>query len=177
MARPIHVLYIGLHPGTLLLLDQMPFKVRGVALIPQLFRLSANPGDLLFQLAYRVLSVPRLSRWRWAACAIWRFASGLSSATYRRYAEYLRHIAGQAIGVVDADSEERLRAFIEAEAIELIVVNAWSILPPRILGMPKYGSVNIHPSCLPKYRGALPTLWALRNGDAASCVCILRLDE
>ncbi len=50
-------------------------------------------------------------------------------------------------------------------APDLIVIVAFRILPERIFALPKYGSLNIHGSLLPKYRGAAPIQWALINGD------------
>ena len=44
---------------------------------------------------------------------------------------------------------------------ELIVVAAYGrILPEDILNTPPYGSINVHSSILPKYRGSAPINWA-----------------
>jgi methionyl-tRNA formyltransferase len=51
-------------------------------------------------------------------------------------------------------------------AVDLFVVVAFSILPRRLLRLPTIGSVNLHPSLLPAYRGAAPIVWALFNGDS-----------
>ncbi|NOY88047.1 MAG: methionyl-tRNA formyltransferase [FCB group bacterium] len=48
---------------------------------------------------------------------------------------------------------------------DLIVTIAFKILPERIFTLPRYGSVNIHASLLPKYRGAAPINWVLINGE------------
>jgi len=48
---------------------------------------------------------------------------------------------------------------------DLIVVVAFRILPEELFTIPKYGSVNIHASLLPKYRGPAPINWALINGE------------
>jgi len=48
---------------------------------------------------------------------------------------------------------------------DVFVVVAYRILPKRIIGIPKFGSVNLHGSLLPKYRGAAPIQWALIHGD------------
>ena len=50
-------------------------------------------------------------------------------------------------------------------APDLIVIVAFRILPERIFSLPKFGSINIHGSILPKYRGAAPIQWALINGE------------
>ena len=69
---------------------------------------------------------------------------------------------GTALGIV-----ERLRP-------ELIVVAAYGrILPENILNVPKYGSINVHSSILPKYRGAAPINWAILNGDRITGVTIM----
>jgi len=48
---------------------------------------------------------------------------------------------------------------------DLIVVVAFRILPEALFSIPKFGSINIHASLLPKYRGAAPINWALINGE------------
>ena len=54
---------------------------------------------------------------------------------------------------------------------DLIVVVAYGkILPQEILDIPKYGSINVHGSLLPKYRGAAPIQWAVLNGDKVTGV-------
>ncbi|QNL45597.1 methionyl-tRNA formyltransferase [Oscillibacter hominis] len=57
---------------------------------------------------------------------------------------------------------------------ELIVVAAYGrILPEDILNVPPYGSINVHSSLLPKYRGAAPINWAILNGEAETGVSIM----
>ncbi|MCB2230853.1 methionyl-tRNA formyltransferase [bacterium] len=48
---------------------------------------------------------------------------------------------------------------------DLFVVIAFRILPESLFSLPRLGSVNIHGSLLPKYRGAAPINWALINGE------------
>ncbi|UCD16705.1 MAG: methionyl-tRNA formyltransferase, partial [Candidatus Zixiibacteriota bacterium] len=48
---------------------------------------------------------------------------------------------------------------------DIFVVVAFRILPERIFAIPPYGSINLHGSLLPKYRGAAPIQWALINGE------------
>ena len=57
---------------------------------------------------------------------------------------------------------------------ELTVVAAYGrILPEDILEAPKYGSINVHSSLLPKYRGAAPINWAILNGETTTGVTIM----
>ena len=68
---------------------------------------------------------------------------------------------------------EALR-LVQELAPELIVVAAYGrILPEDILNTPPYGSINVHSSILPKYRGAAPINWAILNGDSVTGVTIM----
>ncbi|MFQ6083970.1 MAG: methionyl-tRNA formyltransferase [Candidatus Aminicenantia bacterium] len=61
---------------------------------------------------------------------------------------------------------------------DLIVVVAYGqIIPASIIYHPKYGSVNVHFSLLPKYRGAAPVQWTILNGEKTTGVSIFRLNE
>lgn len=53
---------------------------------------------------------------------------------------------------------------------DLILVVAFKILPEEVYTIPKYGSVNLHASLLPKFRGAAPINHALINGETESGV-------
>ena len=57
------------------------------------------------------------------------------------------------------------------------VVSYGVILPKSFLKIPKHGCINVHPSMLPKYRGAAPIQWAILNGDEKTGVTIMYLDE
>jgi len=48
---------------------------------------------------------------------------------------------------------------------DLFVVVAFRILPTSLITIPKLGSINLHGSLLPAYRGAAPIQWALINGE------------
>jgi len=61
---------------------------------------------------------------------------------------------------------------------DLIVVAAFGqILPKAIIDFPKLGCLNIHPSLLPKYRGAAPLNWSIIHGDTKTGVTIMLMDE
>lgn len=60
---------------------------------------------------------------------------------------------------------------------DLIVVAAYGLLLPQaVLDIPPFGALNIHPSLLPKYRGASPVAYAILNGDEETGVSIMLLD-
>lgn len=58
-----------------------------------------------------------------------------------------------------------------------IVASYGKIIPKEIIDLPKFGSLNIHPSLLPKYRGASPIHAAILNGDRETGVTIIKMDE
>ena len=57
----------------------------------------------------------------------------------------------------------------------LVVVAYGRIIPDDILGIPKYGAINVHGSLLPKYRGSAPIQWAVLNGDKVTGVTTMYL--
>ena len=60
----------------------------------------------------------------------------------------------------------------------MIVVAAFGqILPKIIIDFPKMGCLNIHPSLLPKYRGAAPLNWSIIRGETKTGVTIMMMDE
>lgn len=61
---------------------------------------------------------------------------------------------------------------------DLIVVVAYGLLlPKQILEAPRYGCINIHPSLLPRWRGAAPIPRPIEAGDKKTGVTIMQLDE
>lgn len=58
-----------------------------------------------------------------------------------------------------------------------IVVAYGKILPKEVLELPKYGSVNIHASLLPRYRGAAPIQWCILNGETETGVTAMQMNE
>ena len=65
-------------------------------------------------------------------------------------------------------------SIVERLAPELIVVAAYGkILGEDLLNYPKYGSINVHSSLLPAYRGAAPINWAILDGLTETGVTIM----
>jgi len=60
---------------------------------------------------------------------------------------------------------------------DLIVVVAFRILPEAVLDIPIKGSVNLHASLLPKYRGAAPIHWAIINGETETGCTVFFLKQ
>ena len=69
---------------------------------------------------------------------------------------------------------ERLRE----RAPEVAVVVAYGqILPRSVLDVPPWGSINVHASLLPRYRGAAPIAWAIIRGERETGITSFRMDE
>ena len=67
---------------------------------------------------------------------------------------------------------------IAAVGADLGVVVAYGgLIPPAVLAMPTHGWVNLHFSDLPRWRGAAPVQWAIREGDATTASCVFHLEE
>ena len=63
-------------------------------------------------------------------------------------------------------------------APDMVVLVAFGqILPKDIIDGPPLGCVNVHPSLLPKYRGAAPMNWTLIRGETKTGVTVMRMDE
>lgn len=73
--------------------------------------------------------------------------------------------------------DEKFINEIKLLAPDLIIVVAFRILPKEIYTIPKYGSINLHGSLLPKYRGAAPINWAIMNGDTETGVTTFFLKD
>jgi methionyl-tRNA formyltransferase len=65
---------------------------------------------------------------------------------------------------------------LEKESWDLFVVIAYGkIIPETVIDLPKYGTINVHYSLLPKYRGATPVESAILNGDKTTGVAIQQM--
>ncbi|MBI3354276.1 MAG: methionyl-tRNA formyltransferase, partial [Nitrospirae bacterium] len=74
--------------------------------------------------------------------------------------------------------DEKTYDIIKKLSPDLIVVSSFNqIIPKSIISIPKLGMINIHPSLLPKYRGATPTVWALLNGEEETGVTAYFIED
>jgi len=73
------------------------------------------------------------------------------------------------------------KRFIDAlglEGADLFVIVAFGrIIPREVFEMPRLGTINLHPSLLPRYRGAAPVEWALINGETETGVTVQMINE
>ncbi len=73
--------------------------------------------------------------------------------------------------------EEVIAEIRELEPQVIVVAAYGQILRPQVLSIPPSGVINVHPSLLPKYRGASPIAGALLAGEEKTGVTIMLMDE
>jgi methionyl-tRNA formyltransferase len=59
----------------------------------------------------------------------------------------------------------------------LIVIAFGKIVPENVLALPRKGTINVHASLLPKYRGPAPIQWAIINGEKETAVCTQLMEK
>ena len=60
---------------------------------------------------------------------------------------------------------------------DLIIVVAFRKLPAEVFNIPRHGTINLHASLLPNYRGAAPINWCLMNGEIKTGVTTFYINE
>lgn len=77
---------------------------------------------------------------------------------------------------LDDDFYNILVAENNTKEFDLFIVIAYGkIIPEKIINMPKHGTINLHYSLLPKYRGASPVESAILNGDIETGITIQQM--
>ena len=77
---------------------------------------------------------------------------------------------------IDLNNIEFIESIKELKP-ELAVVATFRILPKEVFNIPKFGTVNIHASMLPEYRGAAPINWAIIRGETETGLTIFFINE
>lgn len=80
---------------------------------------------------------------------------------------------------LEIDQPDSLKNYeLLANGSELFIVAQYGlIIPENILNIPKFGTINVHTSLLPKYRGASPIQSAILNGDTKTGITIMLMDK
>lgn len=73
--------------------------------------------------------------------------------------------------------DSALRGSLSRFAADVFVVVAFRILPESLFGIPPLGTVNIHASLLPAYRGAAPIQRAVEAGETRTGITVFRIDK
>ena len=71
---------------------------------------------------------------------------------------------------------DAVASFNSHRADVAVVVAYGLLLPPPILALPKFGCLNLHPSKLPRWRGAAPIQRTLMAGDAETAICVMAME-
>ena len=68
-------------------------------------------------------------------------------------------------------------AALEAWDADIFIVVAFRVCYPKVWQIPRKGTINLHASLLPNYRGAAPINWAIIHGERVSGVSTFFIDE
>lgn len=75
-----------------------------------------------------------------------------------------------------ADTDAAIRAALGQCGTLVLIVCLGTILSPMTLALASEGCLNVHPSCLPSYRGPAPMFWQLRDGLTTGTVSVHRVN-
>lgn len=98
----------------------------------------------------------------------------LTASAVKLFAEEHGLKVCQPLSLKDPDTQDQMRA-LGADA--LVNVAYGLLVPEAILNMFKFGCVNIHPSSLPRWRGAAPIQRAIMSQDQITAVTIMKMDK
>jgi methionyl-tRNA formyltransferase len=90
-----------------------------------------------------------------------------------------QYAISQGLPVLQPDKlrEESFLTELASLNADLFVVVAFRMLPDVVWKMPPKGTINLHASLLPKYRGAAPINWAIMNGEKETGVSTFFINE
>ncbi|MCM8777333.1 MAG: methionyl-tRNA formyltransferase [Candidatus Omnitrophica bacterium] len=77
----------------------------------------------------------------------------------------------------DISDNEFIKNIKELSPEFIVLISYGKILPKEIIEIPSLGAVNVHPSLLPKYRGAAPMEWALINGEKETGITVITIKD
>lgn len=97
----------------------------------------------------------------------------LSQSAVKKYALQQGLNILQPVKLKDPEFLESLQSL----KADLQVVVAFRMLPEQVWNMPPMGTINLHASLLPKYRGAAPINWAIINGESETGITTFKLQH
>ena len=75
------------------------------------------------------------------------------------------------------NNEEELKYFKSINPEIVVVVAYGQLIPKEFFSLSKFGFINVHPSLLPKWRGAAPIQRAIMNLDSVTGISVMKLEE
>ncbi len=171
------ILYAGWDINTFFIINnEKDFYVCAVAYIDKFEVFSCNPINYLFKIIYFLRLRGRLCKLEFILNKIWFVLMPFSSGVFYKYRNYLYTLSIFKLDIVELENIKKATIYLKLKKLDLIVISVWPLLAKEIILLPKYKSINIHPSILPQYRGSLPTLWSLKNHDSTSAVTYMIID-
>lgn len=172
----LRIVYAGLDILTFLLIVREPlFRLSGVAYNEDFSQGGVNPINYIGRILYLLRKSEKSHILENCICIAWQLLSFASTGIFRKYRRYITALSKNYISIIDFDNPNT-SVYLRDNA-DILVVNAWGMLSGEVVRACRYGAFNVHPSALPRYRGAVPTLWALKNGDKESAVTYMLIDE
>ena len=97
---------------------------------------------------------------------------------YRSISNHAHSLGLDTISPEDINSEDAIKR-IELAKPDLMLLVGYSakILKKKTYDIPKFGTLNVHASLLPKYRGAAPLNWAMINGETECGISVIEVDD
>ncbi len=89
-------------------------------------------------------------------------------------------VEGRGLNVIAAENASAPDVVEKLAALSpdlMVVVDFGQFLKKNLLALPAKGAINVHPSILPKYRGAAPIQYAIANGDTETGVSVLYVTQ
>lgn len=84
----------------------------------------------------------------------------------------------ETIAIHQPEKVKEIEAILRAGNFDLFIIAAYGkIIPKSILEIPKFGTIGVHPSLLPKHRGSSPIQSAILEGDVETGVSLFMVDE
>lgn len=81
------------------------------------------------------------------------------------------------VKIVHKYDEATIEEIRSLEPDLMVIVDYGKIVPQDIIDIPPKGAINVHPSALPKYRGASPLQTAILNGETETAISIMLIDD
>lgn len=80
----------------------------------------------------------------------------------------------QPVSLKDPEFQRAIEAF---NADIFVVVAYGKLIPEKVFSLPQFGTINLHPSLLPEYRGAAPVQWSIINGEKTSGITVQMINK
>lgn len=124
---------------------------------------------------YRYVGAQIVKQWLFFFLRLRATVAGDSDSTFYPYWLAAKHPVHREVygGMKSEQALERVQAFHPDLILSLY---SKEIIPDRILRIPRYSSINLHPAILPKYRGVSPVFWAMAEGATSVGITLHELD-